>query len=77
MRVALSRIAGEGFLFMSFALRPLCHCVTSPPRCGGDTETKALWNRSPAPERGWGQGEGYGTGGKDSEQQPAFGRVRE
>ena len=60
MRVALSRIAGEGFLFMSFALRPLCHCVTSPPRCGGDTETKALSNLVPPPLKGVGdRGRGF------------------
>ena len=42
----VARSAGRGF--------PLCHCVTSPPRCGGDTETKALSNPVPPSLKGEG-----------------------
>ena len=51
-------------------VNPLCHCVTSPPRCGGDTETKALCNRSPAPERGGGQGEGLSARKENPNESP-------
>ena len=47
-RVARSAGRGEN---------PLCHCVTSPPK--GETQRQnAIKIRSPAPERGGGQGAG-------------------
>ena len=43
-------------------VHPLCHCVTSPPQCGGDTETKTLSNLVPPPLKGEGdRGRGFIT----------------